>query len=157
MPIISNALAAMQQSAQSPALKRKIERLVHRGGIEEHLWCSTLSQIRQLSVPGPKMVAARHYDQEAMEHTVTHRESGSDLVHFAEGLFSTDLQSGFNGSAEAVSSEVLPSTVEIHYDALEHVMPSTETFAEARFIGGRRTHFSGGADGPITFGSGFFT
>lgn len=157
MPIITSALAAMQQNAQSPALKRKIERLGDRRGIEKHLWFSTLSQIRQPSVPGPKMIVARQYGPEATENTVMEHNSGSDLVCFGEDLFSTDPQGGINCGADVSSMEEPPSIVQIHYDALENVAPFTETFAAARSNAGGRMYSLEGAEGPIAFGSGFFT
>ncbi|OAR02476.1 hypothetical protein LLEC1_07631 [Akanthomyces lecanii] len=155
MPTITSALAVLRHSAQSPALKRKIERLVDRGGIEKHLWHSTLAQIRRPSVPGPKMVAAKQYGQETMETTVMGHDLGSGLVCFDEGLFSTDLRGGMNSGFGATCMEETPSPVQIDYDALENMLPSTETLAEAPVRGGR-TQLLGVSDSPIELGSGYF-
>ncbi|KAM3454758.1 hypothetical protein MY3296_002736 [Beauveria thailandica] len=154
MSTITSALAAMQHTAQSPRLKRKLGSLTDRGGIEEHLWYSTLSRMKPASVPGPKMIAARQGNQ-AIEDEMVDQGVGSNLICFGEDLFSSGLHGVMNDGAETLQREVSP-TVQIYYDAFEDGLPLTEgEFAESLPVDGGMAGLSSEAGDMIEFGSDF--
>ncbi|KAM3498559.1 hypothetical protein MY10362_008133 [Beauveria mimosiformis] len=154
MSTISSALAAMQHTAQSPRLKRKLQSLTDRGGIEEHLWYSTLSRMKPVNVPGPNLIAARQRNQ-AIEDEMVDQGVGSNLICFGEDLFSSGLHGVMNDGAETLHREDSP-TVQIYYDAFEDGLPFTEgEFAESLPVDGGMAGLSSEAGDMIEFGSDF--
>ncbi|KAM3433291.1 hypothetical protein MY4824_006074 [Beauveria thailandica] len=153
VPAVFNGLY-VKHTAQSPRLKRKLRSLTDRGGIEEHLWYSTLSRMKPASVPGPKMIAARQGNQ-AIEDEVVDQGVGSNLICFGEDLFSSGLHGVMNDGAETLQREASP-TVQIYYDAFEDGLPLTEgEFAESLPVDGGMAGLSSEAGDMIEFGSDF--
>ncbi|PMB66981.1 hypothetical protein BM221_006641 [Beauveria bassiana] len=105
------------------------------------------------TVPGPKMIAARQQDNQAIEDEVVDQGARSNLICFGEDLFSSGLLGVMNDGTETLHREVSPA-VQIYYDAFEVGLPFTEgKFAESLPVDGGMAGISSEAGEMIEFGS----
>lgn len=155
--LIADALTAILGAAQSPALKRKICRLVDREGVDRHVWESIVSYTKPPTVPAPKVASHTRSNQDMTQPGLSSLGLESNLMCFGEDLLAPDSQSSMNGTAQGpLNGEIVPM-VDIHPDAFRDEFSFGEAgYAEAAFDG-HEVRYPDAADCVISFGTDCFT